>query len=246
MLLRLGRSSLRAAGIARRVPSRSFVSTRPLFAEDLDTPAPQPKQRRKAAKAGQTAVKIQDFQRADFGEIEQAFARDFRLIDPAKENLLDKALGESGLVGEAKRDMEKVASYQFASSKELLKRRIANTVQKYQRFEGDTGSTEVIVAVLSERIIALREHMRNNRKDFSTRRGLERLFHDRRRAMKYLKRTRFDMYNRMLVDYNITEEEIWEWGRISGRFTNETRFKGLNEYKGDREKRLAWEAAEKK
>jgi small subunit ribosomal protein S15 len=64
----------------------------------------------------------------------------------------------------------------------------AEIVKKHQRAVGDTGSTEVQVALLSERIRTLTEHMKTNPKDFHTRYGLTRLVSQRRSLLAYLKR----------------------------------------------------------
>ncbi|STX30071.1 30S ribosomal protein S15 [Legionella beliardensis] len=63
----------------------------------------------------------------------------------------------------------------------------AEIVQQYQRAEKDTGSPEVQVALMSERIKYLTEHFKVNRKDFHSRRGLQALVNKRRKLLKYLK-----------------------------------------------------------
>ncbi len=68
-------------------------------------------------------------------------------------------------------------------------------VAKYGRGENDTGSTEVQVALLTERIIYLTEHLQTNKKDHSSRLGLLKLVGQRRRLMRYLKNTDLTRYN---------------------------------------------------
>ena len=65
---------------------------------------------------------------------------------------------------------------------------------KFGKNDSDTGSTEVQVALLTERINSLTEHLRNQPKDFSSRRGLLRLVGQRRNFMNYLKKRDIDMY----------------------------------------------------
>ena len=60
-------------------------------------------------------------------------------------------------------------------------------VETFRTHEGDTGSTEVQVALMTERINTLTEHFRTHLKDHHGRRGLLRLVGQRRRLMKYLK-----------------------------------------------------------
>jgi len=61
-------------------------------------------------------------------------------------------------------------------------------IKEYARKEGDTGSPEVQVAVLSERIKNLTDHLQSHEKDFHSRRGLLVMVGQRRRLLDYLKR----------------------------------------------------------
>jgi len=80
------------------------------------------------------------------------------------------------------------------------------------RFEGDTGSTEVQIATISLRLSNLAEHMLKNHKDNHTKRGMTALFHRRRKLMQYLRRERFELYEQALIDFKIDETEVLEWG----------------------------------
>jgi len=64
----------------------------------------------------------------------------------------------------------------------------AEIIAKYARGENDTGSTEVQVALLTERITYLTEHLQTNKKDHSSRLGLLKLVGQRRRLMRYLRK----------------------------------------------------------
>jgi small subunit ribosomal protein S15 len=68
-------------------------------------------------------------------------------------------------------------------------------VAKYGRDSGDTGSTEVQVALLTERILYLTEHLKTNKKDHSSRLGLLKLVGQRRRLMRYLKNNDLARFN---------------------------------------------------
>lgn len=166
-----------------------------------------------------------------------------------KENFFDAALNDPNvqLSPEQREALLRVGSYRNASDRELFDRHIQDTIKKYQQFPGDTGSTEVQIAIISERIIWHRERMVKHRKDIQNRLRLEAYFHQRRRLMKYLKRTNFEKYNLMIVDYNITEEEIWEFGRQPGRKTPfGHRYRGILEKPVDTQRRLQWEEEAKK
>ena len=70
----------------------------------------------------------------------------------------------------------------------------AQIIAKYGRKEGDTGSPEVQIALLSNRISALTEHLKVNRKDHSTRRGLLAMVALRKKLLSYLMRENLDKY----------------------------------------------------
>ncbi len=65
--------------------------------------------------------------------------------------------------------------------------RKTEVVREYARHEGDTGSPEVQVAILSERIDNLTEHLKTHKKDFHSRRGLLIMVGQRRRLLDYVK-----------------------------------------------------------
>lgn len=67
-------------------------------------------------------------------------------------------------------------------------------IQDFRRHEHDSGSPEVQVAILSDRIGYLTEHLRAHRKDHHTRRGLLKLVGQRRRLLGYLRATDFARY----------------------------------------------------
>ena len=69
----------------------------------------------------------------------------------------------------------------------ITKEQKQKVVQEHRRGDSDTGSPEVQIAILTERINGLTEHMRTHKKDFSTRRGLLAMVSRRRRLLDYLK-----------------------------------------------------------
>src|SRR4026208_193882 len=72
-------------------------------------------------------------------------------------------------------------------------------VKQYQRSGKDTGSPEVQIALLTERINGLTEHFKSHVKDFHSRRGLLVMVSQRRKLLDYLKRKDADKY-RVLID----------------------------------------------
>ena len=76
-------------------------------------------------------------------------------------------------------------------------------VEKHGRGEGDTGSTEVQVALLTARINELTEHLREHRKDHHSRRGLLMLVGKRRRLLKYLQSSDIDRYRNLIQELGL-------------------------------------------
>jgi small subunit ribosomal protein S15 len=72
------------------------------------------------------------------------------------------------------------------------------TIEGYRTHETDTGSSEVQVALLTERINGLSEHFKSHKKDHHSRRGLLKLVSQRRRLLAYMRRTRPDRYQALI------------------------------------------------
>ena len=72
-------------------------------------------------------------------------------------------------------------------------------IQKYARHEGDTGSPEVQIAVLTKRINDLTDHLRLNKKDHHSRRGLLKMVGQRRGMLAYLKKTDIERYRTLIA-----------------------------------------------
>ena len=69
----------------------------------------------------------------------------------------------------------------------ISKERKTEVIGQYRHTDADTGSPEVQIAILTERINGLTEHMRTHRKDFASRRGLLGLVSRRRRLLDYVR-----------------------------------------------------------
>ena len=78
-------------------------------------------------------------------------------------------------------------------------------VAKYGRGENDTGSSEVQIALLTQRISELTEHLKVFKKDHASRLGLLKLVGQRRRLMKYFKRKDKDAYLKLVADLGIRD-----------------------------------------
>ena len=76
-------------------------------------------------------------------------------------------------------------------------------VEKHQRGKSDTGSTEVQIALLSERINSLSPHFERNKKDHHSRRGLLKMVNQRRKLLDYLKQSDQDRYTKLITDLGL-------------------------------------------
>jgi small subunit ribosomal protein S15 len=77
------------------------------------------------------------------------------------------------------------------------------TIETFARHEGDTGSPEVQVAILSNRISELTEHLREHKHDESSRRGLLKMVGQRRRLLAYIRRNDYQRYIALTDRLNI-------------------------------------------
>jgi small subunit ribosomal protein S15 len=80
----------------------------------------------------------------------------------------------------------------------ISKERKAEIIKQYGRTPEDTGSPEVQIALLSERIDELTEHLKNNKKDHHSRRGLLKMVGQRRGLLEYLKKTNIEGYRALI------------------------------------------------
>jgi small subunit ribosomal protein S15 len=76
-------------------------------------------------------------------------------------------------------------------------------VARFGKGDGDTGTTEVQVALLTERINDLTEHLRSHRKDHHSRRGLLMLVGQRRRLLRYLQRKDIERYRALVSELGL-------------------------------------------
>ncbi len=85
----------------------------------------------------------------------------------------------------------------------LHQERKAELIQKFRTHESDTGSPEVQVAILTERINSLGDHFQAHKKDHHSRRGLLKMVGQRRRLLDYLKARNADRYKKLIDELGI-------------------------------------------
>lgn len=93
----------------------------------------------------------------------------------------------------------------MASRLSISKERTAELIKEYGKGEGDSGSAEVQVAILTERIRNLTEHLKVHKKDNHTRRGLMMLIGKRRGMLKYIKDRDIDEYRALIKKLGIRD-----------------------------------------
>ena len=76
-------------------------------------------------------------------------------------------------------------------------------IEQYKTHEGDTGSPEVQIAILTYRINALTEHFKNNHKDHHSRRGMLKMIGHRRNLLNYLQKTDVERYRAIIEKLNL-------------------------------------------
>lgn len=79
----------------------------------------------------------------------------------------------------------------------VTKKKKEGVIKKHQAHEGDTGSPEVQVALLTKRIKELSDHLKKHKKDLHSKRGLLQIVADRRKHLRYLKRKHSERYQKI-------------------------------------------------
>lgn len=87
----------------------------------------------------------------------------------------------------------------------ISKERKAELVREFGKNDTDSGSPEVQVAILTDRIRELTEHMKTHKKDFHTRRGLLMLVGKRRRLLSYIKAKDIENYRQLIAKLGIRD-----------------------------------------
>lgn len=85
----------------------------------------------------------------------------------------------------------------------LTREKKERLIKEYRMHDNDTGSPEVQIALLTERINQMTEHLKIQSKDFSSRRGLLKLVGTRRRLLDYLKDTDLDGYRKIVEQLSL-------------------------------------------
>lgn len=104
-------------------------------------------------------------------------------------------------------------AWNFADKHIMLDKKIKDKViDKYKTHAGDTGSPEVQIAILSEEVKRLAEHLKEHKKDFSSRRGLLKKIGQRHRLLKYLSKESTKRYEVLVDKLKLKKKEAKEEG----------------------------------
>ena len=87
----------------------------------------------------------------------------------------------------------------------LQKEKKEDIIKQFQNSEGDTGSSEVQIALLTERISQLTDHLRVHKHDYHTQRGLMKLVGQRRRLQRYLRKNNPQSYQSIIAKLKIRD-----------------------------------------
>ena len=85
----------------------------------------------------------------------------------------------------------------------ITKENRSETIKKHSKHAGDTGSPEVQIALITERIKSLSGHMKGNKKDYASQLGLLKLVGQRRRLLNYLKKTDLSSYGSLIKQLDL-------------------------------------------
>lgn len=85
----------------------------------------------------------------------------------------------------------------------ITKEKKQTIIEKFKKHKTDTGSSDVQIAILTERINSLAEHFKVHKKDHHSRRGLLRMVNLRRKLLEYLKKTDSAEYQKILDKLNL-------------------------------------------
>lgn len=92
----------------------------------------------------------------------------------------------------------------------LGKKKKQNVIKKYQTHEGDTGSSEVQIAILTAEINELSSHLKVHHKDHSSRRGLFRKVGERRRLLRFLKKENPKSFEQLVKSLKLKQAKLLE------------------------------------
>ena len=99
----------------------------------------------------------------------------------------------------------------------LDKKKKEEIIKKFKTHKNDTGSSEVQVAILTEEVKELTEHLKEHKKDFSSRRGLVKKLNQRRKLLRFLERDNFESFEKLVKKLGLKVTKISELASEIGK-----------------------------
>ena len=99
----------------------------------------------------------------------------------------------------------------------LDKKKKEEIIKKFKTHKNDTGSSEVQVAILTEEVKELTEHLKEHKKDFSSRRGLVKKLNQRRKLLRFLERDNFEAFEKLVKKLGLKVTKISELASEIGK-----------------------------
>jgi small subunit ribosomal protein S15 len=157
--------------------------------------------------------------RRDQRSVESVIEKEVPLMDlsgltPGQNKFADvlQLLREQKYPSEVIEDLEQVGDLATGSTAEILSGRLANLRAKYGRMPHDTGSPEVQVAMLTERLKGYERHQAVHGSDIAARKNFLAVWQRRRKLLKYLRKTRYETYAFMMRELQLKETDIDNYG----------------------------------
>lgn len=99
----------------------------------------------------------------------------------------------------------------------LDKKKKEEIIKKFKTHKNDTGSSEVQIAILTEEVKELTEHLKEHKKDFSSRRGLVKKLNQRRKLLRFLERDNFESFEKLVKKLGLKVTKISELASEIGK-----------------------------
>jgi len=90
-------------------------------------------------------------------------------------------------------------------------------IKKFKTHKNDTGSSEVQIAILTEEVKELTDHLKEHKKDFSSRRGLVKKLNQRRKLLRFLERDSFESFEKLVKKLDLKVAKISELSSEIGK-----------------------------
>lgn len=127
------------------------------------------------------------------------------LRDRYRFGVMEEDIAALNLQGPQANKLKEILSFKYAGRAEINQFRIAESLKKWSRKPNDTGSSEVQIAVLTEKIRYMTDHLKGHHKDQRTKRALGITIDKRRALLKHLKKQNVSTYYHLLRDLNLRD-----------------------------------------